>query len=144
MTTVEPRPAPPASFADDDLEQLRLLSVFHYVVAGITALFSLLPGFQLVFGLLMASGRFAPEDEGSRIFGCLMAGCASFLLFTGVGLAAAIGLAGQSIAQRRRYTYILVVAGVLCVFVPLGTILGVLTFVVLVRPSVRARFPGAG
>ena len=141
MTTVEPRPAPPASFADDDLEQLRLLSVFHYVVAGITALVSLLPGFQLLFGLLMASGHLAAEDEGSRVFGFLMAGCASFLLFTGMGLAAAIALAGHSIARRRRYTYTLVVAGVLCVFVPLGTILGVLTFVVLVRPSVRALFP---
>lgn len=139
MTTYE-APSPPARFADDDLEQLRLLSVFHYVIAGLIGLLSLFPALQLVLGLLMASGRLEPQDEGSRIAGWLLSSCASFLLIVGLGLAAAIALAGQSIARRRRYTYCLVVAGLLCLLVPLGTLLGVFALVVLVRPSVRARF----
>lgn len=39
-----------------DAQHLRLLSIFHYVVAGIAAFFALLPVFHLVFGLMMVGG----------------------------------------------------------------------------------------
>src|SRR6187200_1075999 len=46
-----------------DEDQLRLLSIFHYVVGGIAGLFALLPIFHLVFGLFFI---FAPEKfEGN-------------------------------------------------------------------------------
>jgi len=35
---------------DKDQEQLKILSVFHYVVAGMTALFSLIPIFHVILG----------------------------------------------------------------------------------------------
>jgi hypothetical protein len=38
---------------NQDDEHLRLLSVFHYVLGGITALFALFPVFHLVFGLVI-------------------------------------------------------------------------------------------
>ena len=41
---------------NQDLEHLRLLSIFHYVVAGLAALFALIPVFHLVFGIAMVSG----------------------------------------------------------------------------------------
>jgi hypothetical protein len=49
-------------------------------------------------------------------------------------------LAGRNLAQQRRYTFCLVIAGLLCIFIPFGTVLGVFTIVVLVRPSVKALF----
>jgi hypothetical protein len=142
VTEVEGQPtlggAP--AFLDDDLEHLRLLAVFHYAMAALAALVALFPAAYLVLGLLMASGHIAPEDEGSRILGWMMSSCASFFTVVGLASAALIALAGRSLSERTRYTYCLVVAAVLCLFVPFGTVIGVLSIVVLVRPSVRARF----
>ena len=67
MSAFDPQPASPARFADDDLAQLRLLSVFHYVVAGMMALVALLPALYLVLGLLMATGRLAGQTLGASV-----------------------------------------------------------------------------
>jgi hypothetical protein len=40
-----------------DEEHLRLLSIFHYVVAGLAALFALFPIFHLILGLFMIFAR---------------------------------------------------------------------------------------
>ena len=144
MTLHEAQPAPRSSTAGDDLEHLRLLTIFHYVVAGFIGLASLVPAAQIALGLLMASGSIGREDEGAVIFGWLMASCASLFFMIGLATAALIARAGQSIAQRRHHTYCLAVAGILCLVVPFGTVLGVLSLVVLVKPSVRALFADAG
>ena len=39
--------------SNEDVKQLELLSIFHYILAGITALFSCMPIFHLVIGLAM-------------------------------------------------------------------------------------------
>jgi hypothetical protein len=140
LTAFDPPPAAPARFADDDLAQLRLLSVFHYVMAGLVALVALFPALYLVLGLLLATGRLAAEEEGSMVIGWLMASCGSFFAIVGFALVAIVAGAGFSLAAHRRYTYCLVVAAVLCLLAPFGTLLGVFTIIVLVRPSVHARF----
>jgi hypothetical protein len=144
LTTIDPQAASPARFADDDLAQLRLLSVFHFVVAGMMALVACFPFLYLVLGLLVATGRLGAGDEGSAVIGWLLASCGSFFTIVGFGCAALVVLAGRSLAERRRYTYCLVVAAVLCLLAPFGTLLGVFTIIVLVRPSVRARFVSPG
>ena len=48
---------------DDDLQHLRLLSIFHYVVAGIIALFGLFPVFHVVFGILMLTGALKESNS---------------------------------------------------------------------------------
>jgi hypothetical protein len=45
-----------------DEEHLRLLSIFHYVVGGIAALFSFFPAIYLVLGLVFI---LAPQQMGS-------------------------------------------------------------------------------
>jgi hypothetical protein len=137
------RPPPPARFADDDLAQLRLLSLFHYVMAGLLALVAVFPLLYLVLGLLLATGRLAPADDGAVFAGWLMASCGSFFSIAGFCFAALVVLAGRSLAAHRRHTYCLVVAAILCLFAPFGTLLGVFTIIVLVRPAVRARFEPA-
>jgi hypothetical protein len=42
--------------------------------------------------------------------------------------------------RHTNYTYCLVVAAIECMFTPFGTVLGVLTIIVLVRPTVKALF----
>ena len=41
------------ALVDQDQEQLRLLTLFHYVYAGITALFACFPIIHLVVGVLL-------------------------------------------------------------------------------------------
>ena len=48
------------------------------------------------------------------------------------------------LGQRRSHTLCLVAAALSCVFMPFGTLLGVCTFVVLLRPSVAPLFKGGG
>jgi hypothetical protein len=55
-------------------------------------------------------------------------------------MAICILIAGRSLALRKRYSFALVIAGIECLFVPFGTILGVFTIVALSRESIRALF----
>jgi len=132
---------------NQDLEHLRLLSIFHYVVAGLAALFACFPVFHLVFGLLFV---FAPnifdhppkggDAEAMRFVGLLISAVAATLMLVGWTFAFCVFLSGRNLARRRRYTFCLVIAGLLCIFMPFGTVLGVFTIIVLVRPSVKALF----
>jgi hypothetical protein len=54
--------------------------------------------------------------------------------------AALVALSGRSIQKRRRYTFCLIMAGVECLFMPVGTVLGVFTIIVLLRDSVKRQF----
>lgn len=125
-----------------DLEQLRLLSIFHYVVAGLAALFALLPLFHLFFGIAMVAGWGELQQEGPMAvaMGWLFIVFASLFILAGWAFAVCLLLAGRYLAQRRRYTFCLVMAALACMFMPFGTVLGVFTIIVLVRDSVRERF----
>jgi hypothetical protein len=58
----------------------------------------------------------------------------------GLTFAALTAFAGRSLQQRRRHTFVQVVSGIMCLFMPIGTVLGVFTIVVLSRDSVRQQF----
>jgi len=126
----------------DDLEHLKLLSIFHYVAAGLLALLSLLPLFHLIAGLTMIQWTVHTPQEA--LPGLLAGGCLAMLAATwmliGLSSAACLAAAGHFLARRRHHTFCLAVAVVACLFMPVGTILGVFTILVLVRPSVRALF----
>ena len=57
-----------------------------------------------------------------------------------ISLALAKFLAASRIRQRRSRMFCLVVAGISCLGIPYGTILGVCSFIVLGRDSVAAQF----
>jgi len=137
--------ATPTVAPNQDDEHLRLLSIFHYVVAALAAMFALLPIFHLVLGLVMMTGGLASgEAKGfpAAIAGAFFVAFSLFLMTLGFGLAACLAAAGRFLAERRRYIFCLVVAGISCAFSPFGTVLGIFTLVVLLRESVRARFGG--
>jgi hypothetical protein len=125
---------------DQDLEQLKLLSIFHYVVGGLVGLLSLLPLLHMFIGIMMVTGRFEGDGEEGRLFGWFFIIVAAVVILIGFCCAVAIVLAGRFIARRVNYTFCLVVAAVECLFVPIGTVLGVFTILVLQRHSVRAMF----
>lgn len=125
-----------------DAEHLRLLSIFHYVVAGLAALFACLPVLHFVIGLAMVSGwgDVPHDDPGAEIVGWFFILFAGAFILAGWVFAVCLALAGRYLSQRRRYTYCLVMGGVACIFMPFGTVLGVFTIITLVRDSVQRLF----
>jgi len=65
-------------------------------------------------------------------------GCAINLF--GWAMAICLAVAGRKLKQRRNYVFCLAAAGIACLFQPVGVILGVFTFIVLLRPSVKELF----
>jgi hypothetical protein len=126
-----------------DKEHLRLLSIFHYIKGGITAVFSCIPIIHVVLGLFFI---FAPhlfghgKDQPPAFIGWLFVVLGSFFILFGWTLAALVLFAGRCIARREHYTFCFVMACVECLSVPFGTVLGVFTILVLSRPSVKGLF----
>jgi hypothetical protein len=133
------------SLTREDEDQLRLLSIFHYVLAGMHALCATFPILHLAIGaaLVFAPERLASGDGEAppAVVGWFFMLVAGALMTFGFTLAACIAVAGRYLSQRRRYMFCLVTAGVMAaLFMPFGTILGVFTIIVLMRPSVKAAF----
>jgi hypothetical protein len=131
-----------------DKEHLQLLAIFHYVVAGLAALFSFFPLLYTTVGAIFIfaarHGTAKPgEDLPPEFLGWIFAVLGSLLFLIGMAMAICILIAGRSLALRKRYSFALVMACIECLFVPFGTILGVFTIVVLSRESVRGLFSAA-
>jgi hypothetical protein len=127
----------------DDLQHLKLLSIFHYVVAGITALIGCFPLIHLAIGIALLTGHLPskPGDPVSDAFiGLMFTGIAGVMIVMMWSFAVVLLFAARFLQERQRYTFCIVVAGIECMFMPFGTVLGVFTIVVLVRPSVRRLF----
>lgn len=129
--------------ANQDHEHLRLLSIFYYVVAGLTALFSLFFVIYLVLGVLVLIAPDTMADRGEAppaFIGWIFIVLGTAFILAGVALAVCMILTGRFLAQRKRYLFCLVVAAISCLMMPFGTVLGVFTIVVLMRPSVKQLF----
>jgi hypothetical protein len=128
---------------NNDIEHLRLLTIGHYVVAGITALFACIPLIHVSIGLMfLLNPPTGPEVRAfpSQMFGMLFALIGGAFVLGGWAVASLIFAAGRSIKARKRLTFCIVVAAISCAFFPLGTALGVLSILVLSRPTVKAMF----
>jgi hypothetical protein len=133
-----------ALYVDRDQEHLRILSIFWYVWAGLATLMGCVPIFHLTFGLVMifsprsfAGGGGGPPPPFIGWFFVILAGAFMCVAWS----QAVLGfLAARALSQRRRLLLCQIAAGIACVNIPLGTVLGVFTFVVLSRPQVRNSF----
>ena len=129
-----------------DEEHLRLLSIFHYVCAGLAAFFACIPIIHLVLGLamLISPQIFGPaKDQPPAFVGLILVVIAGIAILFGWAFAICLAYAGRCLGQRKNYTFCLVMAGVACMFMPFGTILGVFSIITLVKPTVKALFTAA-
>ena len=126
-----------------DEEHLRLLSIFHYIAGGLTAVFALFPLIHLAIGLflLLAPERLEMNNAAPRFVGWLFVIIPAVFIVCGLSLAVCMIVSGRFLAGRRHYLFCLVTAGVECIVMPFGTVLGVFTIVVLTRDSVKGMFP---
>ncbi|MGD8943403.1 MAG: hypothetical protein PVI38_07340 [Desulfobacterales bacterium] len=125
----------------DDLEQLKLLSIFHYIVGGIMLFFSLFPLIHVGFGLFMIlspesffdnAGEQPPEFIGWLF--AIIGGCAVLI---GSTISICTILSGRFLSRKIKYMYSFVMGCIECLFIPFGTVLGVFTIIVLSRDSVK-------
>lgn len=135
-----------------DADQLTLLAVFHFVGAG-------LAGFGMLFlfvhysimsavfnnpqmwnnAQMMKNLPQGPSPE--QFFGIFK----WFYVFGGAWFVASLGLnviSGFCLLGRKGRMFSMVVAGMNCLHIPLGTVLGVFTIIVLMRDSVREAYGG--
>ena len=134
---------------NQDAEHLRLLSIFHYIVGGLAALFSLFPLLYTTVGaIFMFVARHGAQKPGEELppefIGWIFAVIGSLLFLLGIAIAICILIAGRSLAKQTRYWFAFVMACIECLFIPFGTILGVFTIIVLSRESVKTLFGIAG
>lgn len=120
---------------NQDESHLNGLAVGHYVVGALAALFACLPLIHMSIGLAFLFGADGMVDDHGQPapewFGWLF-----FLI--GQAIAVSIILSGRFLKQRKRYWFSFVLACIACAFMPFGTVLGVLTIIVLSRDSVKA------
>jgi hypothetical protein len=127
---------------NQDLNHLKLLSIFHYVLGGLGAFFSCFPFIYIGVGALFA---FAPQTAGQGeppppALGWIFIALGSVGVLFLWTMAICLILAGRFLSARRHYIYCLVIAALSCLWVPFGTALGIFTIVVLIRPTVKERF----
>jgi len=127
---------------EQDIEHVKLLSIFHYVLAGITALGACIPIIHLVVGLACLAAPPGSLSGGPppRLFGIVFATVGGSMVLFGWTVAALLFFAGRFLAARTHYRFCFVVAALSCLMFPLGTVLGVFTIIVLSRLSVKALF----
>jgi len=130
-----------------DEEHLKLLSLGYVVSACVSAFYSMF-GLLYVFMGIMMSATFshlpqnpanpaqAPPDFVGWIFGFI--GLAFFLI--GIAVTAARFRAAWCVKHRKSRVFCMVVAGIGCIEIPYGTVLGVFSFLVLGRDSVVPLF----
>ena len=131
--------------ANQDAQHLQLLSIFHYVLGGLMGCCACFPVIHLIVGIVFLT---SPQSfQGPRhdefpatLFGVLFTVIPATIILLGWATAICVLLAGRFLARRVHYTFCMVIAGIACLFTPVGTVLGVFTILVLMRPSVKAMF----
>ena len=125
-----------------DADHLRLLAIFHFIVAGlaIVGLGFLFAHYAVMHAVIANPGMWKNQKGGGPPPEQFFALFKWFYLFFGAFLVAGgLGnlISGFFIRQKKNRIFSLVVAGINCVQFPFGTVLGVFTLVVLLRDSVR-------
>ncbi|MEZ5308002.1 MAG: hypothetical protein R2684_12725 [Pyrinomonadaceae bacterium] len=122
-------------------EYLKWLKYGYYFNAALVGLFSLIPIVHVTIGVIAITGGFdGTKDPPPPFFGWIFVFFGLLFITLGMTLAVANLITARSIGARKNYTMCLVVGGFNLLMAPLGQILGILTFVLLLRDPVKYLF----
>ncbi len=127
----------------EDAKNLELLSIFHYVVAGFTAFFSCMFLIYIYMGLAVVSGQFMQDTKGvgpPPFFGWIFVIMGAVFLLLGWSIALCMVFAALNLKHRKNRIFCMVVAGIECIQMPFGTILGIFTLIALNKDSIKEMF----
>jgi hypothetical protein len=146
-----PPPATPLPVNDRqqtiDGEHINLLSIFHFVLAGLTlvGILFLFLHYFIMSAIFMNPDFWKSQKSAPPFPQDFLKVFIWFYFFMGAifAIAGVLNLlSGFFLRQRRHRTFSMVVAGLNCVQIPFGTVLGIFTIMVLSRNSVRERYAG--
>lgn len=144
-----PLPAPPPATAPadaapskQDLAHLDTIGILYYVLAGITAVFSLFPLIHLIVGIGMLALPPQPgqPEQGAAFVGWLFIAVAVALIGFGMSLAVLFLMVARRLRQRRGYMFCVIASAVSCLSIPFGTALGVFSLIVLTKAPIKDLF----
>lgn len=127
-----------------DAGHLRLLSIFHFIGAGLAlvGLLFLLVHYAIFHAVLADPKIWANQKQSpppAEFFAMFKWFYLIFAVwFIGSGILNVIS--GLCLRAKKHRVFSIIVAGINCLHIPLGTVLGVFTIVVLVRDSVRESY----
>ncbi len=130
-----------------DREHLRVLPVFYWVSGGFWALYGLfMAAYFILIGATFAAIPLEESGAPPVGFGWMFIGMGVFALLIVALFVTLKIMAGFWMLKRKNRIATMVAAAVSCFEFPYGTLVGVLTFIVLARPSVVALYesPEAG
>jgi len=131
--------------AYQDNEHLRLLSIFHYVLGALNGFIGLFGLVYVFVGTAIASSPLRSDTPDKVPFTPAFVG-SLFAIFGGVFVVVSWLIAGLTIyagiciVKRQKPVLIYIVSAVNCLQIPWGTALGVITLLVMSRPSVKSQF----
>jgi hypothetical protein len=128
--------------SNEDIKNINLLSMFHYILGGITALFSCIPFIHVFLGLAMLSGKFfeGKGDAPPPVIGWLFVIMGAIFILIGWSIAVCMIIIGRKLKRHKNRIFCMVVAGFECMLMPYGTVLGVFTLIALNKDSIREMF----
>jgi hypothetical protein len=123
----------------EDDSHLKILSILFYVKGALQIFGGIFALIYIVIGAAIVADS-GGSDPGAAVAGTVFAVIGVLVLIMAGVFATLEFVAASSLGKRKRWTFCFVVAVIACLSVPLGTILGIFTIMVLQRPSVKAAF----
>lgn len=125
-------------------QYLDILALIYYVLAALGVLITLFVVAIMVFATTIPMIAAASDSGPSIGVMELVMGCIGFIVLAITLVSCGIqAWAGWCLQHRKGYVLVLIVSALMLLSVPLGTVLGVLTIMLLSEPEVKALF-GAG
>ena len=125
-----------------DNEHLRLLRIGYFISAAQTAIFIPLGLLYAGMGVMMSHLPTGPGAPPPAMFTWIFGLIGTFFTLFATVAAGLKLLTAIRLKERRSRVLCLIAAGLSCLEIPYGTALGVMTFTVLGRGSVRRMFDG--
>lgn len=126
---------------NQDESQLNSLALAHYIVGAIGILASCLPLIHVFFGALFIWGGCGFLTETTNAPSPIISWIVFVMGIVWFVFAQIVSVmviySGSCLKSHKRYLYSFVTACCACTFFPLGTVLGVLTVMVLSRSTVK-------
>src|SRR5689334_4664168 len=114
-----------------DAEHLRILRIAYLVSAGVSDFFGLFGFIYVLMGIVFTRIPSGGGQAPPAFFGWFFAFFGLVFVAIGIGVGLLKFQAARCLEQRRSRVFCLVIAAVTCLGIPYGTLLGVMTFIVL-------------
>lgn len=127
----------------DKADKIKLISIFHYVVGGIMAVFSFFPLIHILMGVLMLTGVLDgenPQEAPSKFLGIIFIVFPAMFILLGLTLSTLIIVSGCKLSKFKSRMFCLIIACIQCLFMPFGTVLGIFTIILLMDDEVIQMF----